>query len=77
MAGYPGAYQNNGGIDTTGVTLAPPPCTPPYSPHVITSIAEDEEPEETDGQVYPDVHSTKGYDNNSYSNDINSALEKK
>ena len=62
VAGYPTSYQSNGGVDTSGVTLAPPP----YTPHAITSITEDEEPEETGEQTLPGVHTTRAQDNNAY-----------
>ena len=73
---YPSMHQSSTPVDSLGITLAPPP----YTPHAMTSIIEDDEGEaETDGQTQGSGHNSQGYDNNedNMDNAINWNLEKK
>ena len=58
---YPSVNQSSAPVDSSGITLAPPP----YTPHLMTSITEDDEDEaKTDGQTQTRGHHTQEYDNN-------------
>lgn len=72
--GYPAAYPSthgNGTVDSSGVILSPPPYSPPYTPHAIGAITEEDEGNEADAA---NVHT---YDNNGFNKDDPDLASKK
>ena len=72
---YPSVHQSSAPVDSSGISLAPPP----YTSHVMTSIIVDDEGEaETDGQTQASGHHSQICNNeDNLDNAINSNLEKK